>query len=99
MFDVNGETWTIVLASPEHPMLRLKNGRHTIGVCDDAQKRIYINEELPLSLMGKVLRHEIAHAVLFSHNVLLSEKDEELIADVVATYGQEIIDIFNRVTI
>lgn len=89
----------VILVSPEHPHLRLKKGGYTAGVCDDATKTIYINEELPLSFMGKVLRHEIAHAVLFSHDVLLSEQDEELIADVVANYGQEMIDIFNRVTI
>lgn len=50
--------------------------------------------------MKKVLCHEIAHAVIFSYKIELSIEQEELLADLIATYGQEIISktnkIFNR---
>ena len=47
--------------------------------------------------MKKVLCHEITHAAMFSYNVFLSIEQEELLADLIATYGQEIIDITNRI--
>ena len=63
--------------------------------------RIVLNENLSPQMMKKVLCHEIAHAAMFSYNVDLSIDQEELLADLMATYGQEIIGktnvIFNRI--
>lgn len=47
--------------------------------------------------MKKVLCHEITHAAMFSYNVELNVQQEELLADLIATYGQEIIDITNKI--
>ena len=97
MFNINGEDWRIILTSRLHPMLFRSNGSLTIGACDDATKSIYINENLNPSLMKKVLCHEIAHAAMFSYNVELSIDQEELLADLIATYGQEIITTTNKI--
>ena len=48
-------------------------------------------------LMKKVLCHEITHAAMFSYNIFLTLDQEELLADLIATYGEEIITITNRV--
>ena len=45
----------------------------------------------------KVLCHEITHCAMFSYNVNLSTEQEELIADLISTYGEEIVDITNDV--
>lgn len=45
----------------------------------------------------KVLCHEITHAVMFSYHVKLNQQQEELFADLVATYGLEIIDLTNDI--
>ena len=47
--------------------------------------------------MKKVLAHEITHAAMFSYGVNLSLSQEELLADLIATYGQEIICIANKI--
>jgi hypothetical protein len=47
--------------------------------------------------MKKVLSHEITHAAMFSYNITLSLLQEELLADLIATYGQEIIYITNKI--
>ena len=52
---------------------------------------------LSTGLLKKVLSHEITHAAMFSYNVKLTVQQEELIADIIATYGTEIIDVTNRV--
>ena len=45
--------------------------------------------------LKKVLCHELTHAAMFSYNVELTIEQEELLAELIATYGEEIIDITN----
>lgn len=45
----------------------------------------------------KVLCHELTHAVMFSYNVELLPQQEELFADLLATYGLEIITLTNYI--
>ena len=76
------------------------DGSLASGVCDNDTKCIYITENLNSSLMKRVLCHEITHAAMFSYETDLTVEQEELLADLIATYGQEIIsktnDIFQR---
>ena len=90
----------IKLVSPNHPSLQLPNGKYSIGACDDKTKCVYISEGLSSQKSRQVLCHELTHAAMFSYNVDLSLEQEELMADLIATYGQEIIyetnNFFNR---
>lgn len=95
MFQINGETWNISMVSPNHPKLRRLNGGYTIGACDDTTKTIYINYNLNSRYLQKVLCHEITHAAMFSYNIDITLEQEELLADLIATYGMEIIEITN----
>ena len=97
MFIINKEEWGVKLVSPHHPKLIRSDGTSSIGSCDDNTKIIYINENLEPFLMKKVLCHEITHAAMFSYNVELSIDQEELLANLIATYGQEIIAITNKI--
>ena len=78
-------------------MLKAPNGTFTIGSCNDETKTIYIADDLEAQLMKKVLCHEITHAAMVSYNVFLTYEQEELIADLLATYGEEIVDITNKI--
>lgn len=98
MFDINGETWHLVFVSPGHSYLTRSDGSVTIGMCDDITKCIYIDKTLDEQLMRKVLAHEITHAAMFSYNVDLCPRQEELVAILIDTYGQEIISITNQIS-
>ena len=91
MITINGEDWRVLVVSPNHPQLRRGDGSYTIGACDDHFKTIYICENLNPKLTKKVLCHELTHAAMFSYNIEMSLAQEELFADLVATYGQEIV--------
>lgn len=78
-------------------MLFRSDGTSTIGSCDDKTKTIYLYEFLDNKMLKKVLCHEIVHSAMFSYNVELSIDQEELLADLIATYGQEIIFITNKI--
>lgn len=97
MVNINGEKWKLIFTSPNHPMLLRSNGTYTIGACDNNSKSIYICCELDSQLTKKVLCHELTHAAMFSYGIHLSLEQEELLADLMATYGQEIINTTNKI--
>jgi hypothetical protein len=90
LFNINGEEWKIVAVPGNSEFLRRSDGRYTVGVCDDPLKTIFVSSGLSLVFLKKVLCHEIAHAAMFSYNVELSFEQEEIVADLIATYGEEI---------
>lgn len=83
------------MVSPSHPMLTFKKGPPAIGCCDDVTKTIYISNILSKPMIKKVLRHEIVHAMMYSYNVDMPDDIEEIVADIIATYGDEIISLTN----
>jgi hypothetical protein len=95
MFTINKEHWNVKMCSEHHTMLRRSDGSLSVGACDDASKTIYLNGNLRGDFLKKVLCHEITHAAMFSYNVELSVEQEEILAEIIATYGEEIIDITN----
>lgn len=97
MININGEKWKVLLVAPSHPALRRSDGYSALGCCDDILKIIFINDEIDESKIKKVLCHELTHAAMFSYNVDLSYKQEEIVANIIATYGQEIIETTNYI--
>lgn len=97
MFLINNVYWKIALVSPDYPLLQRQSGDYSIGACDNLTRTIYINNTLSGELFKKVLCHEITHAAMFSYHVYLSIEQEEIIADLISTYGEEIIYITNKI--
>lgn len=97
MFYINGEKWFVVSVPANYPALYRSNGSLSVASCDDNTKTIYISKALKGNFLKKVLCHEITHAAMFSYHVNLTIEQEEIFADLVASYGQEIIYITNQV--
>lgn len=97
MFNINGIDWGIKLVSPNHPKLKRNDGSFALGACDNITKLIYISEIVPEYKIKKVLCHEITHSAMFSYGINLTIDQEELLADLIATYGEEIILITNKI--
>ena len=94
---INNVYWKLAFVAPNFPLLQRMNGDFTIGACDNLTRTIYINNTLTGNLLKKVLCHQITHAAMFSYNVDLSIEQEELIADLISTYGEEIVYITNKI--
>jgi Zn-dependent peptidase ImmA (M78 family) len=94
---LNGEWWHIEVVPPFHFGLLRSDGSYALGVCDDNEKTIYINETLDGFKLKKVICHEITHAAMFSYDIDLPFETEELIADIMATFGWEIICNANKI--
>lgn len=97
MFLINNIYWKIAYVAPDFPLLQRRSGDFSIGACDNLTRTIYINRTLTGKILKKVLCHEITHAAMFSYNVSLSFEQEEVIADILSTYGEEIIYTTNKV--
>ena len=97
MFNINGIDWKVKLVSSNHPKIKRHNGSVALGSCDNITKTIYINEQTPNLKLKKVLCHEITHAAMFSYRVEMNLDQEEILANLIATYGEEVIDITNRI--
>lgn len=97
MFLINNIYWKLTFVEPNYPLLINYDGDYSIGACDNLTRTIYINNTLTGSLLKKVLCHQLTHAAMFSYGVTLSLQQEELIADLISTYGEEIIYTTNKI--
>ena len=96
-FIINNISWRVVQVPPTHPILLTSFGDFTLGCCDNDYKVIYVAQGLGWQKFKKVLCHEITHAAMFSYQVELTYDQEELIADILSTYGNEVITVTNKV--
>lgn len=97
MLDINGITWYLKFVPSKSKELRKPDGSYSIGVTDSNSYTIYIDETIHGALLKRVICHELTHAAIFSYQIHLSIDQEELIADLLATYGQEILDVTNTI--
>lgn len=94
---INDVKWDLEFVPSDSELLTRSDGSRTIGMTDSLTKTIYIDEKLRGRMLKKVLCHELTHAAIFSYGVELDIMQEELLADLIATYGQEIITITNKI--
>ena len=97
MFFINKVRWNIVFVPFNSYQLLKSDGQLTFATCDDITKTIYINNQIYGKFLKKVLCHEITHAAMFSYDVNITAEQEELLADLIATYGSEITYITNEI--
>lgn len=93
---INGIIWEVHIVPPTFPALFTGNS-FTLGCCDNNLKIIYIADGLNDGKFKKVLGHEVTHAAMFSYGVSLTYDQEELLADIISTYGDEIVAVTNKV--
>lgn len=93
---INGISWEVQIVPPTFPAL-FTGDSFTLGCCDNNTHMIYIADGLSESKFYKVLGHEMTHAAMFSYEVILTEDQEELLADIISTYGREIVQVTNKV--
>lgn len=94
---INGIHWKIAFVNGNDDVFRRSNGTYTVGVTDNSLKTVFLNERLRGAFLRKVLCHEIVHCFCFSYDISLPIEVEETVADFVATYGTDIVDLTSRI--
>lgn len=94
---INGVVWRVRLVSPAHPLLLTPWKTHALGVCDKVTQTICIDKTLSPQLLKEVLCHEIVHAFMYSYMIDLSYSEEELVAELMSQYGEDILSETNAI--
>lgn len=94
---INGIHWKIAFVNGNDDVFRRSDGTCTVGVTDNGLKTVFLNDRLRGAFLRKVLCHEIVHCFCFSYDISLPIEVEETVADFVATYGTDIVDLTNRI--
>lgn len=95
-FKINGIEWQTVEVPSSDGSLRRSDGSLSVGVTDNGTYCIYLSKSLRGAFKRKVMIHEVCHAFMFSYGILIPIEQEEFICDFVATYGDDIFDIVDR---
>lgn len=90
---INNMRWGVRMVAPSHPLLLTPWRTHALGVCDKATQTIYIDKTLQPAQVKQVLCHEIVHAFMFSYGVYLSYDEEEMIAELITEFGDDILNL------
>ena len=96
-FVIGNQVWHLYFLPPFDDIFVMENGRRTVGVTDRNTHEVFIADNLHPTFEWKVLCHEMCHVSMCVYNVRLSVEQEEVIADLIATYGAEILDVTNRI--
>lgn len=97
MIRINGVVWRVMLVPPFHPGLRRSNRTFALGCCDYFTRIIYISKDVQQQYLKKIICHELVHAAIFSYGIDLDPEEEERIADLIASYGKEIVDMTDKI--
>ena len=93
---MNGIEWNVYMVHPNSDLLTRSDGSQTVGMCDRGTCCLYISDLLQGAFLRKVLIHEVCHSAMLSYDIDMSVEQEELFCDLVATYGDEIIGIVDK---
>ena len=95
-FWINNHLWCVVDVPANHPKLR-DGFRYVLGCCYTHDKEIYVNRELPQWKYERVVAHEITHAFIYEYGIVLPKEQEEMIANLFAEHGREMIAIVDNI--
>lgn len=96
IFFVNNIKWKVKFVSSNASVLYRSDGSHTVGMTDWNTKTIYLDKHLHSAFLEKVLCHELCHVFCFSYHIHMSLNQEEFLANWVATYGREVIELLDN---
>lgn len=77
------------------PLLTRSDGSTTVGMTNWNAKCIYLAKGLQGAFLERVLCHEICHCICFSYDIHMDIDQEEFLANWVASYGREVIELLD----
>lgn len=104
MFIINGFVWRVLFVDPNSYVLYdFRNNIMSVATTDLYTHTIYISWDVDDLFLIKILKHEIYHCYEFSKIAYdLPTVYEEIVADFIATYGEDIInlayDVYDQIT-
>ncbi len=94
---IHNYKWIIKLVESNNKNLLMDDNEYHSGVTNFRDKVIYINSDLCKDSFSYTLYHELTHAFINSFGMLQVDWNDEIVADFVAVYIQDIMQAYNYV--
>lgn len=98
-FTVNNQEWDLVFVKPNNNNLKRSDGSITIGMTDNNEKTVYVNNRLNEYLTDKVICHELTHVFAFEFDYFMPIETEEIVADFMSLYGRRIVYLLDDLVV
>lgn len=90
-FTVNGNEWQLEFVKPSSKELIRSDGSVTIGMTDNLQKKVFINNMLNDYMTDKCFAHELCHVYAFEFDYFMPLDVEETVADFFSLFGRNMV--------
>lgn len=82
--------WDVVFVDPDSPMLE-HEGKPAVALTRYYEQTIYMVNKLPKDIFWRVYTHEIVHALMYTHLLVIPESfTEEEVCNFIAQYIEEV---------
>lgn len=95
-FVINGIMWKIKYVPYGSEYLTRSDGSYTVGMTNWNDTTIYLANGLQGGFLERVLCHELCHCFCFSYDIHINLNQEEFLADWIAVYGRNVIDLLDE---
>lgn len=94
-FYMNGYLWYVILVPSTNSKLIDRTGNLRVATTDPEDLCVYLSSALGGDFLSKVIKHELAHCVIFSYDLFKDirhlPESEEHICNFIADYGDQIM--------
>ena len=95
--NINNFHYELIYVDEKDENLEIDNGDYRSGITDFRKKKIYIANNLNNDSYKYTLKHELTHAIIDSYGLLQIEWNDEIIADFMAIYSNELQELYKKV--
>ena len=96
---INNNIYKINFVESDNENLKIDDGEYHSGVTNFITKEIYIANNLKGNSLRYTLIHELTHAMIDSYGFMQIYWNDEIVADFMANYLNNIIDLSNKIII
>lgn len=90
---INGTRWKVFKTDSHSPGL-IADGDTCRGTCWCGDLNIFLSNELTRATAGRTIRHELAHAWIYTTQAAIPETwSEEDVCELIAIYAQDIAEV------
>lgn len=90
---INHVKYDIIETTDDNYVNITSNGESILGLCDNANRKIYIHKNLDFPSKVKTLRHELMHAIIYEYGFSKETYSEEDVCNLFGTYEKLIDDL------
>lgn len=94
---IHNNTYNLYFVDEHDDRLLMPDNEYHTGVTNFTKKEIYIRNNLNVDSYRYTVVHELTHAIIDSYGLLQVDWNDEIVADFIANYYYDIIEILTKI--